>query len=552
MHEENQPYSATVAKFFEKLHSGLKLSSGHGAERQLESACIDLLEQTATKKIAVIGQCRVLRKDGGIDVPDFTVFSAGKVIGHVELKAPGKTIVSKAMRRSDREQLKRYCENPNIAPNLLYTNGEHFILYRDGKICAEDHSFAGFTDDSKARVDSHRALALYSVLDTFLEGSSPQSAIDAFAYQLARICQRLREEVHSAFGSQQTDANASLWMLYNRWKKLIMPGLATKAFPNIYAQTLAFGLLVQSERHASASSQDILAEVVKDAKHPPAIRSFQGEVSALEHAIEGFTGLQKQRRDKDSIWDHFYEDFLNVYDPKLRKQTGSWYTPEAVVNYQVRLCDYLLRTAFERERGFVDEGVKVLDPAAGTGTYLAQIVTYVLQSYREYIAEDPQKHPPNWNTLAKNLHGFELQACPYAIAQFRLQQVFTAARKATSPSSSNGALLRPGLYLADTLAKAQAPQTEMQYGEEILRENLAAANQLKEKTKITVCLGNPPYLRHAEDNWVNQILMPEWKDRARQLASQRQGSLRYCAPEPEQLLRLLLALGLLQSARAKS
>jgi len=66
----------------------------------------------------------------------------------------------------------------------------------------------------------------------------------------------------------------------------------------------------------------------------------------------------------------FYEDFLAAYDPKLRKESGVYYTPLEVVQCQVRLIDEILRKQFGKEMGFVEAGVATLDPAAGTGTYL--------------------------------------------------------------------------------------------------------------------------------------------------------------------------------------
>ena len=97
---------------------------------------------------------------------------------------------------------------------------------------------------------------------------------------------------------------------------------------------------------------------------------------------------------------HFYETFLAAYNPKKRKARGVWYTPEPVVDFIVRAVDDVLKTEFGIADGLADTGkvtvdwdtgqtdkkgkpvtirkdvhrVQILDPATGTGTFLAKTV----------------------------------------------------------------------------------------------------------------------------------------------------------------------------------
>ena len=89
---------------------------------------------------------------------------------------------------------------------------------------------------------------------------------------------------------------------------------------------------------------------------------------------------------------HFYEDFLAAYDPELREMRGVYYTPEPVVSYIVRSIDQLLRDRFGLVGGLANtekvavnasEGsdeesprVLILDPAAGTGTFLREVISH--------------------------------------------------------------------------------------------------------------------------------------------------------------------------------
>ena len=93
---------------------------------------------------------------------------------------------------------------------------------------------------------------------------------------------------------------------------------------------------------------------------------------------------------------HFYETFLSEYDPKLRKARGVWYTPAPVVNFIVRAVDDILKTEFHLPQGLADNSktkikieqqgkiieqdihkVQILDPATGTGTFLAEVVKHI-------------------------------------------------------------------------------------------------------------------------------------------------------------------------------
>jgi len=97
---------------------------------------------------------------------------------------------------------------------------------------------------------------------------------------------------------------------------------------------------------------------------------------------------------------HFYETFLSKYDPKLRKARGVWYTPSPVVNFIVRAVDDILKTEFGLPQGIADtcktkikidaqgkiidkevHKVQILDPAAGTGTFLAEVIKLIHKKF---------------------------------------------------------------------------------------------------------------------------------------------------------------------------
>ena len=79
----------------------------------------------------------------------------------------------------------------------------------------------------------------------------------------------------------------------------------------------------------------------------------------------------------------FYEPFLQAFDPELRKQLGVWYTPPEIVQYMVGRVDQLLRCELGIADGLADDQVFVLDPAAGTGSYLVEVARRIHQTLTE-------------------------------------------------------------------------------------------------------------------------------------------------------------------------
>ena len=107
---------------------------------------------------------------------------------------------------------------------------------------------------------------------------------------------------------------------------------------------------------------------------------------------------------------HLYEHFLKVYNPEQRKKTGKLLHPVEVVDQMVRLVDDALRTYLGKEHGLASEGVSVIDPAMGTGTYPLSVMHKVASAESLSPAA---RTTVLWNRLAKNLYGFELQSGPF-------------------------------------------------------------------------------------------------------------------------------------------
>ena len=146
------------------------------------------------------------------------------------------------------------------------------------------------------------------------------------------------------------------------WRKLSVPQAKDDAqFADGYALAVTFGLLVARSRDISLSegiehaaqelrkSNSLIATALRlltdDVTNQEALKTSLGTLTRVLDAVNWHT----ISKDKSEAWLYFYEDFLEVYDNKLRKRTGSYYTPPEVVSAMVNLVDEALRgPLFER------------------------------------------------------------------------------------------------------------------------------------------------------------------------------------------------------------
>lgn len=464
------------------------------AEDQLKPAVKELLQSAST----AFGGHAVATTESHTDLgvrPDIGVTDPKLLIGHVELKAPG--IGAKARNfagKHDKEQFKKLADHPN----LIYTDGNEWALYRKGAIVGSIVTAVGdVRTDGQGAYSDKDAVALEQLLRDFFSWDlvAPTSP-RALAELLAPLTRLLREEVRTALAS----STSALSTLAGEWRDVFFPDADDAQFADAYAQTVTYALLLARVEGAddlrlkAADQLDarhgLLAQVLRVLEQPAARAEVESAVALLERAIEAVDpeALAKGAKGKD-IWLYFYEDFLAAYDPKLRKQAGVYYTPAEVVQAQVTLVAELLRDRFGKPLGFADENVRVLDPAVGTGTYLLAALQHGLDAATAGFGAG--HGAAKATVMAQSFHAFERMIGPYAVAHLRLAREILAA---------GGQLPAEGVqvYLTDTLESPHAaPQgyaTAPLFEKKLAEEN-ARARRVKAEVPVLVCLGNPPYFR---------------------------------------------------------
>jgi hypothetical protein len=464
----------------------------------LESLLHDLAEITGLppKTVSLIGETTLAHLKTR---PDYAVTVSNALIGFIEVKAPGKGAdPRKFADPHDRDQWDKL----KSLPNLLYTDGNAFSLWRDGELVGKIVHLEGDVETSGAKLTAPATLT--PIIEDFLQWKpiAPKTA-KKLAEVCARLCRLLRDEVveQMAFG------NPGLTALAQDWRKLLFPQADDAQFADGYAQAVTFGLLVARSRDISLAggidhaaqelrkSNSLIATALRlltdDVTNQEALKTSLG---TLRRVLDG-VNWHTISKDKPEAWLYFYEDFLEVYDNKLRKRTGSYYTPPEVVSAMVNLVDEALRgPLFERPSGLAAGDVIVADPAVGTGTFLLGVLRRIASTVTEDQGAGAVRGAIE--AAAKRVIGFELQFGPFAVAQLRIIAEMQALM--ATPTMPTPAIPDLRLFITDTLGNPFIEEETLGQVYEPIAKSRRDANAIKKTQPITVVIGNPPYKEKAE------------------------------------------------------
>ena len=460
--------------------------------------------------------------------PDYAITVDGVLTGYVELKAPGKNIDPASFSKKSHEY--RQWQRLRNLPNLLYTNGTEWRLYRYGEPVLTStgydavHVHGSFS--GRGTLSAPDALATFFL--NFLRWvPAPIKSADQLVETLAPLAALLREEMLLGLAAQEKTYKAEqakarkkgeedevlppqLVGLRKDWRDTLAPSTSNEEFADSFAQTVVFSLVVAlSEGHKLSLKTFSTIAVELRSKHGllgnalSLLTDHLDEKSSLYNALAVIIRVMDAASwadisgGKSDVYLHLYEHFLKVYNPEQRKKTGSYYTPVEVVDQMVRLVDDALRTYLGKEHGLASEGVSVIDPAMGTGTYPLSVMHKVAKT--ESLA--PAARTRALNRLAKNLYGFELQSGPFSVAELRLNQTLKELGAEVAEVPEDGL----NLYVTDTLGDPYAKQKPLNgHTLRLLSQLSNKATRVKREVPIQVCIGNPPYKDKAEGmgGWV--------------------------------------------------
>ena len=444
--------------------------------------------------------------------PDFRLWKgADRIIGYVEAKKPTEERLDSI---EDSEQLERYRAT---FPNLILTNFLEFRLYRNGErveTVRVGRPMVLHTLGTAPPLEEPDEL--YALLDRFLDFALPQTfTAESLAVELATRTRFLRDVIGEQF-QQEQDAPAVLSGFFEAFRTYLIGSLTPEDFADLFAQTITYGLFAARIRAGDGFSRrtafdniphtiGVLRDLFRfislgDLPRPLAwCVDDIAEVLAVADAPGILNRYYREGKGSDPIV-HFYETFLAQYDPGERERRGVYYTPEPVVGYIVRSLHGLLKKEFGKSDGLASGGVTLLDPAAGT-------MTFVARAAHQAVAEFEAKYGSGGrgdfirHHILRNFYALELMMAPYAVGHLKMSFFLEELGHRLANDE------RVSFYLTNTLDWEELKQINIP-GLAALAEESRLAGVVKKQTPVLLILGNPPYSGHSSNKgeWIRELI----------------------------------------------
>jgi hypothetical protein len=517
----------TIQEYLQKVNQLYK--SGISTEHSYRPDLRNLLESLLPGIVVTNEPSRI-----ECGAPDYILTRKNIPVGYIEAKDVGKDLNGKDLK----EQLDRYRKSLD---NLIVTDYLTFHLYRygefvstvtladavNGKIVSRPESFKAFEDlivnfasftgqtiksASKLSVMmAAKARLMASVIDSALSGSPGVSGSNLFE-----------------------EANNTLHDQMNAFRQVLIHDITAKDFADIYAQTIAYGMFAarlhdptledftrQEAAQLIPSSNPFLRKLfqyIAGYDLDDRIKWIVDDLADIFQHTDVMRILQDFGKDTQQTdpMIHFYETFLSEYNPALRKSRGVWYTPEPVVNFIVRAVDDILKEEFGLSAGLADTSkirvkipvqgkmteqevhrVQVLDPACGTGTFLAEVIRQV---HRKFDGQEGIWSQYVEDHLFPRLNGFEILMASYAMAHLKLELLLQET--GYKPTRQQ----RLKVYLTNSLEEHH--QDTGTLFASWLSQEANEANHVKRDTPVMVVLGNPPYSVSSSNKspWIEKLV----------------------------------------------
>lgn len=508
-----------------------KYASGQATEHSYRPA-LEVLFRSIDPALTVINEPK--KSEAGM--PDFLFERNGVPFGWAEAKDIDKDVIR--LRGYSIEQRKRY---EKAYPNLIYTNGVDFEFIREGE-SVHFVSIADFLMGLQPQPDKFEELERQLRLFAEQKPISIRSAAKLAEIMAAKAA-IIKDEVGIAL-ADPAEARKGLEGQYKSFKANLLPNLTPDEFADIYAETITYGMFAarfhdtdlntfsrqEAMDNLPASNPFLkgLFEYIAGPALPKRLTYIVDDLVAVMRASDPHSLFVKYGRftARNDPFVHFYEDFLAAYNPRKRKSRGVWYTPESVVDFIVRAVDDVLKTEFGLADGLADTSkvivdwdtgtnhpktgkavtirkevhkVQILDPATGTGTFLAKAVQLISDRVKA-------RAPGKWSgyveqDLLPRLHGFELLMASYAMCHMKLDMQL--AQTGYKPSRNPPRL---SVWLTNALEPAEREIRDLFFAP--LAEEARGASEVKRQTPIMCVIGNPPYsgLSQNMGKWITGLV----------------------------------------------
>jgi predicted helicase len=493
--------------------------------------------------MAILPDILVTNEPARVDcgAPDYVLTRKDVPIGYIEAKDIGVDLKDKKLK----EQFDRYKSG---LTNLIFTDYMDFHFYKDGEF---------ITKIAIAEIENGTIKPLPENFDQFahliqnfaVTVSQTIKSPTKLAQMMAGKAKLMADIIEKSLNyDDQQGIRSSIKSQMLSFQQMLIHDIDNKSFADIYSQTIAYGMFAARYHDPTLPtfSRQEASQLIP--KSNPFLRKLFQDIAGydldtrLDWIVEELVTIflasdvalimknfGKSTKQEDPVV-HFYETFLGEYNPALRKARGVWYTPQPVVNFIVRAVDDILKTEFNLPQGIADTSkikiktkvqkfdnrsknksivigeqeheqevhkVQILDPATGTGTFLAEVVRHI---HKKFEGQQGIWSKYVTNDLIPRLNGFELLMASYAMAHLKMDMLLTET--GYKPTDDQ----RFRIFLTNSLEEAH-PDTATLFSS-WLSDEADQANAIKRDAPVMVVMGNPPYSGESANKgeWIMNLM----------------------------------------------
>ena len=476
--------------------------------------------------------------------PDYVLTRKDIPIGYIEAKDIGVDLKDKKLK----EQFDRYKAG---LTNLIFTDYLDFHFYKNGEFVTKIE-IAKIENDTIIPIPENFEQFTNLIVNFAQIISQTIKSPTKLAQMMAGKAKLMADVIEKSLNyDDESGIRSSIKSQMLSFQQMLIHDIDNKSFADIYSQTIAYGMFAARYHDPTLPtfSREEAASLIP--KSNPFLRKLFQDIAGydldnrlvwiVEELVSIFLASDvsqimknfgKSTKQEDPVV-HFYETFLGEYNPALRKARGVWYTPQPVVNFIVRAVDDILKTEFNLKDGLADTSkikikkkavtqtlgkdakikeveteievhkVQILDPATGTGTFLAEVVKHI---HKKFEGQQGIWSKYVTNDLIPRLNGFELLMASYAMAHLKMDMLLTET--GYKPTDDQ----RFRIFLTNSLEEAH-PDSQTLFSS-WLSDEADQANAIKRDAPVMVVMGNPPYSVSSSNKgkWIEGLTADYKKD----------------------------------------
>jgi len=515
----------TIHQYIEIINE--KFRRGNASEHTYRGKLEDLLE-------SLVPEIKATNEPTGKNSgkPDYSIIKNEIEVGWIEAKDIGnKDLEGKKIKGGNQEQFDRYKKG---LFNLIITDYLDFHFYNESIL---------YSKISIGKIENGSIIPIPENFEQFTNLfknftqtiSQTITSPERLAVLMAGNARMMADIIEKTLNTDDENNNLSkLKRQMLTFQKMLISDIDNKSFSDLYSQTIVYGMFAARYHDPTLKTFSREEAVNLIPKSNPFLRKLFKDIAdedlhkdlvwIIDRLVKIFLASDvvsimknygKSRKQEDPVI-NFYEDFLKEYDSSLRKAMGVWYTPQPVVNFIVRAVDDILKTEFDLPEGLADSSkkkikvnyqgkqiekevhkVQILDPATGTGTFLAETIKHIHKKYEgmqgiwsKYVEDN----------LIPRVNGFELLMASYAMAHLKLDMLLTETGYVPTKDQ------RLRVFLTNSLEEPH-PDSGTLWGN-LLSDEADQANEVKRDTPVMCVIGNPPYSGISSNNgkWISNLI----------------------------------------------